>query len=78
MKLTEQDLFVLEALSICTPATSGVVATEARIRTSSPSETAARHLIKLTKMGMADKQGTRSFPHWTITPACRAALEASR
>lgn len=75
MKLTAQDRRVLRALSICSPATSRVVASEANIRTSSPSETAARHLIRLTNLGLAEKKGTCMFPHWIILEAGRAALE---
>lgn len=78
MKLSAQDWSVLRALSICSPATSRVVASEARIRTSSPSETAARHLIRLTRLGLAEKQGTRMFPHWIILEAGRAALEKEK
>lgn len=78
MKLTTQDRRVLRALSICSPATSRVVASEANIRTSSPSETAARHLIRLTTLGLAEKQGTRMYPCWIVTSAGRQALATSK
>lgn len=77
MKLTEQDRVVLSALGE-SPASSGLIARAAKIRTSSPGETAARHCIKLTKVGLAVKSGTRTFPAWAITPAGRAALQEGK
>lgn len=75
MKLTEQDAKILAALK---PFRGGVssyrVGIEAKIRTSSIGETTARHLIKLTKLGLAAQTGTRMFPTWEITDAGRAAL----
>jgi len=73
--LTSQDRAVLEALSKYPDgARSYAVAQKAGIRTSSPRETAGRHLIKITKLGLADSIGTRMFPVWRITEAGRTAL----
>ncbi len=76
MKLTQQDRDVLSALEMCgREASAGIVAAKAWLRTSSPRETAARHLIKLTKLGLAEKTGTRMFPTWRITEAGRQAIK---
>lgn len=74
VKLTPQDMSVLRALDVSPKGHSSAVAVAAAIKTSSPSETAARHLIKLTKLDLASQVGTRMFPIWHITPAGRAAL----
>ena len=74
-KLTKQDIVVLAALvKAGGPETPGRLASNAALRTSSPRETAARHLIKLTKMGLAFKSGTAMFPKWEATFEGRAAL----
>ena len=52
----------------------GILARDHGIRTMSPRETASRHLIKLTKLGLAEKDGTRVWPRWRITEAGRKAL----
>lgn len=77
MKLTEQDQYVLLCLDMYKPNSVSArrIAHNSRIRTSSPSETAARHLIKLTKLGLAEKTGTRVFPEWRITTAGLSALK---
>ncbi|MBA8846208.1 putative ArsR family transcriptional regulator [Ochrobactrum sp. RH1CCR137] len=75
MKLTAQDRKVLAALDRHSGGTSYAIAKGAGIHTSSPSETAARHLIKLTKEGMAEHTGTRMFPSWRITEAGRQVLK---
>lgn len=73
MKLTPLDRAVLSALDY-TPLRAHLIARMAKIHTMSPSETAARHCIKLTKAGLAEKIGTRMFPSWRITEAGRALL----
>ena len=75
MKLTAQDRKVLAALDRHSGASSYAIAQGAGIRTVSPKETAARHLIKLTKEGLAEQTGTRMFPSWRITEAGRQALK---
>ena len=45
------------------------------IRRSSPTETVAKFLIQLTKLGLAEKGGTRVSPVWRITDAGRTALQ---
>lgn len=78
MKLSKQDWRVLRALDQVgryTPAHPTWVGGAAQIRTYSVRETAARHLIKLTKLGLAEKRGTRMFPSWIITEAGRQALK---
>jgi len=44
--------------------TSSQIAMAAKITTSSPSETAAKFAIQLTKLNLAEKGGTRSHPMW--------------
>lgn len=73
-KLTKQDIVVLRAIHEAGCDTPGIIARIADIRTSSPRETAARHCIKLTKLGLAQKAGTAMFPEWQITEAGRRAL----
>ena len=75
MKLTAQDRKVLAALDRHSGASSYAIAQGAGIRTMSPKETAARHLIKLTKEGLAEQTGTRMFPSWRITEAGRQSLK---
>lgn len=76
MKLTKQDREVLTSLDMygSDSVSPRRVAAKSGIRTSSPGETAARHLIKLTKLGLADKTGSRMFPEWRINEAGRQAL----
>lgn len=70
MKLTKQDVVILRALDqFACGASSREIADSAGIRTTSPTETAARHLIKLAKLGLSEKVGTRMFPMWRVTAA---------
>jgi hypothetical protein len=75
MTLTKQDLVILRALDAFIRASSREIARRADLQTSSPTETAARHLIRATKLGLAEQVGTRMFPLWRITPAGRSALD---
>lgn len=40
------------------------IAQDAKIFTYSPAETASKFAIQLTKLGLAEKGGTRSAPRW--------------
>ncbi len=73
-KITPQDTRIPCALGGLVEGFSSAVARQANITTMWPSETAGRHLIKLTKLGLAEQIGTRALPAWHITPAGRAAL----
>lgn len=42
----------------------GSIARRAGIRTSSPTETVSKFCIQLTKLGLAEKSGSRMFPKW--------------
>ncbi|PZO78457.1 MAG: hypothetical protein DI629_12225 [Mesorhizobium amorphae] len=77
-KLTPEDKRVLAALGCFTSARSYEVAHRAGIRTMSIRETGARHLIRLTKAGLAIQVGTRMSPQWQITEAGRATLSEDR
>lgn len=73
--LTKQDLVVLTALAkIDRPQDPSDLARLAGIRTSSPRETAARHCIKLTGLGLAFKSGSRAYPKWEATFDGRAVI----
>lgn len=75
MKPTKTDLAILQTLGGYHHAVyPGILARDHGIRTTSPRETAARHLIKLTKLGLAEWSGTRMWPKWRITEAGRKAL----
>lgn len=74
-KLTAQDRIVLAVL-LDEPASSYLVAERAGFSSMCRRENAARHCIKLSKMGLAIRMGKRSLPHWRITPAGRSALSA--
>jgi len=77
MKLTTQDRIILDAL--CSAGrweSSYMVARRAGITTSSRSETAARHLIKMAKSGLVERRLDRGTPIWIITDAGREALKA--
>lgn len=76
-QLTKQDLVVLKALvEIGRPETPSNIAGHARIRTSAPRETAARHCIRLTGLGLAFKSGSRAYPKWEATFDGRAVILA--
>ena len=78
-ELTRQDRTILQALGeVGNMGSAHTAARLARIKTYSPAETAARHCIKLTKLGLAEKKGTRMFPSWRISDAGRALLQEAR
>jgi hypothetical protein len=73
--LTKQDVRILQTLIYIGGAESpGIIAAKAGLRTSSPRETAARHCIKLTKLGYAFKSGSPMFPKWEATFDGRALI----
>lgn len=63
-KLTPREKQVYDALSPTFSRPSREIAQYAKIRTSSPSETAAHYCIKLVAKGIAVKCGTAMFPEW--------------
>ena len=69
MRLTSRDIDILIELNNHTSADPIQIAKAVGIYTTSPRETTARHLIKLTKMNLARKTGLRSNPRWEITKA---------
>lgn len=73
LNLTRQDMKVLAALQDV-PLRPTIIALNAGIRTMSPRETAARHCIKLVRLGFAEKVGKPMFPEWKLSEAGRAAL----
>ncbi len=72
-KLTDMDRQVLLALyglrtnTKADETSSYAVARAAGLRTSSISETSARHLIRLVNAGLAERRGRRDRPHWCLT-----------
>jgi hypothetical protein len=72
--LTRQDHHILEVLGWHLARTASGIAALASLEMQSSSKTAARHLTKLTTLGLAEQTGTRLFPTWVITDRGRLAL----
>jgi DNA-binding IclR family transcriptional regulator len=72
--LTRQDHHILEVLGWHLARTASGIAALASLERHASSATAARHLAKLTELGLAEQTGTRLFPAWVITDRGRAAL----
>lgn len=77
---TAMDMTTLNALSLLSSEgsaegfTHDAVGLRAGFRNFSPSETAARHLIRLSHMGLVERKGTRSYPSWFITESGKALI----
>ena len=65
-KLTDRQQQVFDVLD-ATFKSAHLIAGEAGIRTYSGAETAAKYAIQLTKLGLAEKGGTRRHPTWRRT-----------
>lgn len=72
--LTRQDHHILEVLGWHLARTASGIAALASLEAQASSKAAARHLTKLTALGLAEQTGTRLFPTWVITDRGRLDL----
>lgn len=64
VKLTQRQQQVYDVLTETNGLNASQIARAADITTGWPAETAAKYAIQLSKLGLADRGGTRMHPLW--------------